>query len=53
MQFLQINAAYFRWESKPNYEVKYCFNVLPLKNSILLEDRTATEISFQSYAVCY
>jgi hypothetical protein len=53
MEFLQIAAAYFRSESKHNYKVKYCFRALPLEKTVLLEDRTATEFSYQSYAACY
>ena len=54
MQFSQRNAAFFRWESKLlNYQVKYRFCRYPSINSILLEDQTATEISYQSYAACY
>ena len=57
MQFLQIVAAYLRseslWFRVKTYKVKYCFPTLPLQKSILLEDRTATEFSYQSYAACY
>ena len=53
MQFLQIDSAYFRSESKHNNNVKYCPGTLPLEKSVLLEDRTATEFSYQSYAACY
>jgi len=57
MQFLQMVAVYLRsellWFRVKAYKVKYCFRKLPLEKSILLEDRTATEFSYQSYAACY
>jgi len=57
MQFLQIVAACLRseslWFRVKTYKVKYCFHKLPLENSILLEDQTTTEFSYQSYAACY
>ena len=53
MQFLQIVGAYFRSESTHNDNVKYCPCTLPLEKSVLLQDRTATEFSYQSYAACY
>ena len=46
MQFLQIDSAYFHSESKHN--VKYCRPLYATPRKIsLLEDRTATEFSYQ------
>ena len=39
-------ASQFRVKYK--YEVKHCFHALPLEKAVLLEDRTATEFSYQS-----
>ena len=51
MPFLQIVAAYLRseslWFRVETYKVKYCFRTPPLQKSILLEDPTATEFSYQ------
>ena len=52
----KVNAvlANIRCEfQKKNHNVKYYLPALPLEKFVLLKNRTATEISYQSYAACF